>query len=182
MLKDIYRPYFRKAGPFLYPLLNLPRNENFPSAGVFTALDERIKKEDQKLIYTFDPTISGFKDYIDRVHKKKSNFLEELFISEEMTALVFDLSDAKESWQGYIEGKYSKFREQDKKLILKYFTYNNGNFTYLSSYLYPERFFDQYAKILEVDIDLLKEVGELCDKPNFEEEHLKSYAAQLVIS
>jgi hypothetical protein len=182
MFKDIYRPYFRKAGPFLYPLLNLPRNEKFTSAGVFTALDDCIKKEDRKLIYTFDHTTPGFMNYADRMHKAKPNFLEEIIISEEITALVYDFSEFEETWQAYLEGKYSKFSEHHKKLILKYFNYNRGNVTYLSSYLYPEKFFDQYAKILDVEVDLLQVVGELCDKPNFEEEHLKTYATHALVA
>jgi hypothetical protein len=182
MLKDIYRTYFRKAGPFLYPTLNLPINKNFPSSGVYTALDDEIKKEDRKLIYTFDPNKEGYRQYMNRVHKTNSNFIEEIQISHDLTALIFDCSAATETWDAYLNAKYSQFRDQDKKLILKYFSYNKANLLYLTSFLYPERYFEQYAKILDVDLELLKGVGELCDKPNFEEEHLKSNVTHALVA
>ena len=72
----------------------------------------------------------------------------------------------------YLNGKYSKFEEDSKKIILKYQSNNSGNLEYLSSFLYPEKYFDLYAQLLDVDIDLLIKVGELCDKPDFEKEKL----------
>jgi hypothetical protein len=43
---------------------------------------------------------------------------------------------------------------------------------YIQSFLYPNKWYDQYASLLEVDVDMLKAVGELCDKPNLEKEKL----------
>jgi len=38
--------------------------------------------------------------------------------------------------------------------------------------LYPEKYFDDYAECLDVDVDMLKSVGELCEKPNVKNETL----------
>ena len=40
----------------------------------------------------------------------------------------------------------------------------------MKSYLYPDKYFDDYADILDVDIDMLKSVGELCNKPDLKKE------------
>jgi hypothetical protein len=42
----------------------------------------------------------------------------------------------------------------------------------MQSYLLPEEYFDNYAELLNVSVDLLKDVGELCNKPSIEKETL----------
>jgi len=36
--------------------------------------------------------------------------------------------------------------------------------------LYPNKYFEDYAECLDVDIEMLEGVGELCSKPNIEKE------------
>ena len=62
--------------------------------------------------------------------------------------------------------------EKSKEKILKYFDKNSGNYVYMNSYLYPEKYFTMYAEILQVSEKILRGVGELCDKPNIEKETL----------
>jgi hypothetical protein len=50
--------------------------------------------------------------------------------------------------------------------------------TYIDSYLYPEKYIDKYAEILSSNDfksvkEALTEVGELCEKPDFDKEDLK---------
>jgi hypothetical protein len=40
----------------------------------------------------------------------------------------------------------------------------------MESYLYPEKYFKKYAEILMIDVDILKKVGELCEKYDQEKE------------
>jgi hypothetical protein len=42
----------------------------------------------------------------------------------------------------------------------------------MQSYLLPEKYYDNYSEILGVDIETLKNVTELCDKPNLNKENL----------
>jgi hypothetical protein len=42
----------------------------------------------------------------------------------------------------------------------------------MKSYLLPEKYFEDYAKILLVDKTMLEMVGELCGKPDIEKETL----------
>jgi hypothetical protein len=75
-------------------------------------------------------------------------------------------------WLYFIEGKYSKIHASVKKRILNYFNNNSANFIYVESYLFPNKFYEEYANILNVNVDLLISVGELCTKPDLEKETL----------
>jgi hypothetical protein len=49
------------------------------------------------------------------------------------------------------------------------------------SYLYPERFYDNYAELLAVKASVLKEVGQLCSKPNLDKETLHATVKEVEI-
>ncbi|MBK7819408.1 MAG: hypothetical protein IPJ60_19105 [Sphingobacteriaceae bacterium] len=42
----------------------------------------------------------------------------------------------------------------------------------MESFLYPEKYYKMYSEVINVKEHLLKEVVELCDKPDFEQETL----------
>ena len=68
----------------------------------------------------------------------------------------------------FVNGQYSKFEGSIKNRITRFFG-NIGTISeYVESYLYPENFYEDYSKILKIPIEDLKDVGELCDKPNLE--------------
>jgi len=56
--------------------------------------------------------------------------------------------------------------------VLGFFEKDSPNYIYMKSYLYPENYFEDYARCLDVDIDFLESVGELCAKPDLEKETL----------
>ena len=41
---------------------------------------------------------------------------------------------------------------------------------YVESYLYPEHYYEIYSELLNIPLNTLKEVRELCDKPNLNKE------------
>ena len=43
----------------------------------------------------------------------------------------------------------------------------------MHSYLHPDDYFSKYAALLEVDVNILKETGELCNPVDKEKENLK---------
>ena len=63
-------------------------------------------------------------------------------------------------------------KKKTKDEILNFFERYSGNYIYINSFLYPENWFDRYAEILSVEKSLLVEVGELCNIPNPDLEHL----------
>ena len=85
---------------------------------------------------------------------------------------VFDFSDLTDDWNNLLKGKYSKLTINVKRKISTYFQSNTANQVYINSYLYPKDYFEIYSELLQVDVTLLKEVGELCSKPDLEKEIL----------
>jgi hypothetical protein len=173
-LNEIYRKPFKKASVFLYPLLGISQKANIKPDSIWIAMENHIELEDKKLICVNDTSVPDFEVFSNRVLVSRKNFLEKITLEETRTAYVFDFGKFETTWKAYLNAKYSQFDEESKKNILKYFNYNSANVVYLTSYLYPVKYFKDYARILDVDINLLKEVGELCSKPDFESEKLTS--------
>jgi hypothetical protein len=86
---------------------------------------------------------------------------------------LFDYESYKNDWFNFILGKYSKLSNPLKKAIRLYYGENSSEFKYIESYLHPEKYFDLYAKLLNIEPAVLKQVGELCDPCNIEKETLK---------
>jgi hypothetical protein len=59
-----------------------------------------------------------------------------------------------------------------KRKIKDHFDKKSSSYVYIDSYLFPERYFEMYSDLLGVNQNLLKEVGELCSKPDLEKEKL----------
>jgi hypothetical protein len=115
------------------------------------------------------PTFLHFEKEIVLKHNRLCDYCK---VDSTTSIYVFDFSDLKSDWHYIIIGAYSKINDELKRKILSYFKDNTANVIYITGYLYPEKYFADYAKILDVDISLLKEVGELCSKPNMEKEKL----------
>jgi len=77
----------------------------------------------------------------------------------------------KQDINNFVNGKYSKLSTELKKKIVTFFA-QSIKYTHVHSYLYPEKYFRLYSDLLGVNIDILKEVGELCSPPNLEKENL----------
>jgi hypothetical protein len=70
-------------------------------------------------------------------------------------------------------GRYSKLSTVLKRAIKTYYGESSTEYDYIESYLYPEKYFEVYAKLLDVDVKMLKKIGELCDPCDLEKEKLK---------
>jgi len=100
-------------------------------------------------------------------------------IDSNTAVYIFDFSDIKDDWNLFVNGKYSQMSDNIKRKILNFFEKNSGNYTYVKGFLYPETHFKDYARILNVDVELLESVGELCDKPDLDKEMLLIEVADL---
>ena len=87
---------------------------------------------------------------------------------------AFDFSEYDNDYNKVITGKYSTLSQPYKQRILKFFRQHNSPQTHIISYLSPLLFMKQYAKLLDVDINLLKSIGELCSLPDLNSENLVS--------
>ena len=66
-----------------------------------------------------------------------------------------------------------------KQKILNFFDKHSGNYAYMHSYLIPEKYFSNYAELLDVEPEMLIQVGELCTKPDIDKETLVLEPADL---
>jgi hypothetical protein len=178
-LTSIYRKYFQKSKVFIYPLLGIKRGLSVVPIETYVAWEGYYKPEDMKLICVYD-----FR--VDEEYKKiEKNILLEhnrLFDYKKVKAevvIVFDFSDLNDDWFHFIYGRYSQLSTKTKQKILSFFDIHGGNYAYMHSYLIPEKYYANYSELLNVDTELLREVVELCNKPDLDKETLKLEIADL---
>lgn len=179
-LKDIYPGYFQKSRVFLYPLICNKKGSITPIE-TYTSWEGHIKDEDMKLVCMFYlRNDSEFINFEERVLLNSPYYSDYKELDEKKALYIFDFSDRKDDWNYYLKGQYSKLNNEQKKRIRSYYGISTANYAFIHSYLYPEEYFKAYAGFLspnKEDIDdmeaLLREVGELCSKPDFNKEMLK---------
>lgn len=171
-LTSIYSKYFQKSKVFIYPLLGIKRGLSVVPKETYISWEGHCKPEDMKLICVYD-----YRE--DEEYKKieKNIFLEHNRLSDYTkvkaeVVITFDFSDLDHDWFHFINGRYSQLETKIKQKILGFFDVHGGNYAYMQSYLIPEKYYDNYSEILGVDIETLKDVTELCDKPNLNKENL----------
>ena len=156
--------YFQKSSKFLYPLV-APVPTVQP-VQVYMAWKDHYKLSDNRLICVFQSS--------DEVPFKvlKVNFLiHRLFecskeLEDSKVCFIFNLNKHSEDLMHFHEGRYSLLSKDLKYKILKHFAVNKCSAEYMDSYLNPEKYFERYAELLNVDEQLLKDIGELCDPYN----------------
>lgn len=172
-MNSIYSKYFQKSKSFLYPLLGIKKNLNFTPNGTYIAIDGIIDADEIKLICSFKKDENdGFIEFEEQMLITNPLF-EKIIDIDEYKLYIFDLSIYKHDWFNFLVGKYSKLSSVAKKAIKNYYGEKSPEYKYMDSYLYPEKYFDDYAKILDVDVNDLKKLGELCDAWDLEKETLK---------
>lgn len=97
---------------------------------------------------------------------------------------TFDLDDWSKDWNNFVKGRYSLLSRKAKDLIKEYrwTSLQEIERRKLYCYLYPneENCFKDFAEDLEVSVEDLKEVKELCSKPNLKlETYILSEQKQL---
>jgi len=163
MIKSAYKKYFQKSRTFLFPFLGYKKSEH-PFVQTFVCLDGMYSEKDYKLICKFyDVDYQSFAEFEEkRIYEHP--FLERIISNNEENLYVFDCSSIQEDWDLFLQGKYSKFSEELKYSIIFYYGVDTPEYPYISSFLYPERYHRIYSELLDVDLDVLKDVHELCDK------------------
>lgn len=185
---SLYKDYVQKSRIFLYPALNIKRGHSVTPIQTYTAWNGVSEFKDQKLVCTYHMrTDHEFKDFEKTKLLGNSLFHDFKVTDDGLGVYVFDLSSIKNDWNYFLEGRYSKLSPDLKKKVQDFFgTSNRG---YIDSFLYPDRFYKIYAELLTTKredespmLKLLKEVGELCSKPNLELENLRANIKDLDIS
>jgi hypothetical protein len=179
-LSSVYSKYFQKSKVFLYPLLGIKRGTSVIPTETYLSWNDTYTPEDMKLVCVYhrreDAEYIQFEKNILLKHTRLNDFI---IVNDSTTVVIFDFSDLSTEWSYFLNGKYSKLDLKIKHQILSFFDKHSGNYSYMHSYLLPEKHFSNYADLLGVDINMLIEVGELCSKPDFEKEKLIMAVADL---
>jgi hypothetical protein len=175
MIKQLYNGYFQKSRVFLYPLLTISKKQAFKPLNTYLCWKGKYTVKDRKLIITYDtsrpsPEWNVFKINVLMKHRAFEKI--EVTPYGKITAFIFDYNYFKEDYDAVINGKYSKISQHSRCLIQSFYGYNTPEWAYIEGFLLPARHFKTYADLLKVDLELLKEVGELTEHPDFEKETL----------
>jgi len=90
-------------------------------------------------------------------------FVDADIVKGEHSIYVFDMQAHSKDWDAFLTGRYSSFSEDLKDAVRKYYGITSPEYAYMDSFMYPERYFEVYGKLLDEDVELLKSVGELCN-------------------
>lgn len=172
-IKSLYKDYFQKSRVFLYPVLDIKRVSSITPICTYTSWKGHYEIGEAKLVCLYHLR----NDAEFRAFEKSKLFGNRLFHDFKETAdgkavYIFDLSPFQQDWNNFIHGKYSKLSNEHKKKIQNFYGYRSPNYPYVESFLYPEKYYKMYSEVINVKEHLLKEVIELCDKPDFEQETL----------
>jgi len=178
-ITELYKDYFQKSRVFVYPALGIRRGASVTPEETFMSWEGYFSVKDTKFccLYTVAKTHT-FQNFEKTKLLVNPRFYDVIKVDDERAVYVFDYQDMIEDWNHIVKGKYSKISKEHKTKIRQYIGLTSGNLPYIDSFLYPEKFFPVYSILIDVNEKLLRDVGELCDKPDFEKETLKIEALQ----
>jgi len=173
MIDKLYGRYFQKSKSFLYPILGIKRTNANSPLGTYISLKGVYEPEDMRLICTFkENDTQSFKDFEEQMLLTNPLFIEKIKLKD-FSIYIFDMEVYYEDWFNFVMGKYSKLSNVTKKAIKIYYGEKSKEYKYIETYLYPEKHFETYAVLLEVSIDMLKKIGELCNPCDLAKENLE---------
>lgn len=169
----IYDSYIQKSRMFCYSTLGIKKGNYIIPEETYMALENLYEFSDCKLILHYKNCNNN--DFIMFTKNKleKLNFYEKkipIDINENL--FVFDFSSNKLNWNKILNGEYSKLTYSYKKMIENFYFYEEENKRTVMKILNPYRHYEEFAGYLDVSPNIIKEVGELLDKPNLKKEKL----------
>lgn len=169
-INEPYSRYFQKSMVFLFPLAGIPLHDEIKPLKSYIHLPGLVDIDSPEIILEFEKHTEVIQ-FLDPIIARNPRLKKISGLSERLFVLV-DLSQYKEQYLFFLNGSYSRFDQKVKQQILNFHTKNKANLAYIHSFLYPERYFSQYAKLFDISENILQEVGELIDKPNLLKETL----------
>lgn len=182
MIKTLTKEYIQKSRIFLYPLLEIKRGSEATPLESYVSWEGKFGLQDQKLICVY-----GLREDEEFKRFEKTNLLAHMYfdsyyeLENNRGVYVFNMKEYTYDLKCFMNGKYSECISTTKEKIISFFKSKPGSKEVVMSYLYPERFYDNYADLLGVKASVLKEVGQLCSKPNIDKETLQATVKEVEI-
>lgn len=170
--------YIQKSRMFLYPMLNIKRGSSTTPIQTYMSWEDKFSIVDNKFITIYHKRDDVEFQIFEEKHLLGNRLFYDCFeLEEKQIAYVFDFDEHNSDYKKIIHGKYSMLSEEYKQNTLKFFRDNRANHSLVESWLYPEKYYYEYAELLFDNLtqgfNLLKSVGELCSLPNLTEESIK---------
>lgn len=173
MIKDLYKTYFQKSYTFLYPLLGFKRTKDPRPVQVYVHWPEEFPNSERKLVCVYEKEDSSKWEDFEKRKLMTHAMLDYIVpLDSNKVAYIFDMNPVAFDYDTFLNGKYSQFSKNAKRHLSDYYGIHTPEWVYVESFIFPKKYFKQYAEILEVEVSTLQEVGELCDKYNVEKETL----------
>jgi len=178
----LFQTYFQKSKVFLYPLLGIGKGSRYVPKETYMSWKDLYNINDMKLccVYKEKCTESYIKFERNKLLKNK-DFLDYKKLEKETHLYIFDMRMYPQTWLAITEGMYSKVNEREKQKILNFFGDKGVIGQTVESYLYPDYYHEDYAELLNVDLEFLQKVWEVCDKPNLKKETLLKKGRDITI-
>jgi hypothetical protein len=170
-MKIVYTDYFQKSKVFLYPLLGLGRGIEFVPKETFLSWNKQYTTTDYKLIcvYNTKRTVK-FKNFELKFLTAHSMY-ETHFDLGTKQVYIFDMRPFKHDYNMLLKGSYSKFSKGSQVRIMNYFVDKDSISNIIESFFNPSDYHREYAKYLDVEINQVQNVYEICSKPDLSKEN-----------
>jgi hypothetical protein len=158
---------------FCFPLLGIKNSANHLLKGTYLAWDGEYNVEDLKLICQVEEHQRRmFYLDLDNVFESNPMFERKIDISSTNSVYVFDFSNYLNDWLLFVDGKYSMLSIEYKRMVILRFAKNPRQATVIRKILYPSKHYHEFAKIVDVPVSVVREVGEVLDPPDLHKEKL----------
>jgi len=172
-MSGVYTDYFQKSKIFLYPLLKIKKGLNFVPKQTYVCWEHVYSTDDFKFLCKYDyKNEEKFQKFIMKTFKGHPLFEHIVKLNKTSCLVIFNFITLKNDYKRFIKGQYSMLSLDTKITIIDFFGENTTIHECIQGFLSPENVHELYANALLVDIKLIKEIYEVCSKPNLEKETL----------
>lgn len=180
MITSLYVDYFQKSKVFLFPALGISKKSYTQPTETYLSWQDMYNTEHKKLICVYDNVnTEAFQAFELKVLLANPMLSARFRTKDGQGIYVFDMSVLEGNWDLFLAGKYSQMNKTLKQAIADFYGVKSPEYQYIKSYLYPEEFYEIYAQLLDIDVNILKKVGELCNPHDPQQEMLKILAVNL---
>ena len=173
MIESLYAKYFQKSRSFLYPLLGIRKGRYSHPSATYISIEGIIEPDEMKLICAYkEQDEPGFKAF-EKTILTENKFFSKMITIDGKRFYVFNLEPYKIDWYNFIMGKYSLLSSKTKAAIEAYYGTDSSEYSYMETYLHPDKYYEHYATLLDVSIRSLKKGVELCDPCDIDKETLR---------
>ena len=170
-MKTVYTDYFQKSKVFLYPLLKLKKGIAYVPIQTYVCWEQAYTLNDYMFFCEYHaPSSDKFIKFCDKYLKNHKYFMEHIVFKNNKHLFIFNYKAYKNDYDRFIKGKYSQFSLDTKLIILDFFNSSGNMSDYIHSFLSPDNAHADYANALDISIEKIIDVYEVCSIPDIEKE------------